>query len=35
VPVGENGWWAVVGTTDTIWTWDSDTGAWKEQRAKS
>ena len=28
VPVGENGWWAVVGTTDTIWTWDSDTGAW-------
>lgn len=30
VPVGENGWWAVVGTTDTIWTWDSDTGAWKD-----
>lgn len=28
VPVGENGWWAVVGTTDTIWTWDGDTGAW-------
>lgn len=30
VPVGENGWWAVVGTTDTIWTWDGDTGAWKD-----
>lgn len=30
VPVGENGWWAVVGTTDTIWTWDSDTGTWKD-----
>lgn len=30
VPVGENGWWAVVGTTDTIWTWDSDTNTWKD-----
>lgn len=30
VPTGENGWWAVVGTTDTIWTWDSDTGTWKD-----
>ena len=30
VPVGENGWWAVVGTTDTIWTWDSDTRKWKD-----
>jgi hypothetical protein len=35
VPVGENGWWAVVGTTDTIWTWDSDTGAWKDSVQKS
>lgn len=34
VPVGENGWWAVVGTTDTIWTWDSDTGAWVNTQAK-
>ena len=32
VPVGENGWWAVVGTTDTIWTWDGDTGAWVDTR---
>ena len=34
VPVGENGWWAVVGTTDTIWTWDGDTGAWVNTQAK-
>lgn len=32
VPVGENGWWAVVGTTDTIWTWDGDTSAWIDTR---
>lgn len=35
VPVGENGWWAVVGTTDTIWTWDGDTGAWVNTQAKA
>ena len=35
VPIGENGWWAVVGTTDTIWTWDSDTGAWKDSVQKA
>lgn len=35
VPVGENGWWAVVGTTDTIWTWDGDTGAWKDSAQKA
>lgn len=34
VPMGENGWWAVVGTTDTIWTWDSDTGAWVNTQTK-
>lgn len=27
-PTGQNGQWAIVGSTDTIWTWDSDTGAW-------
>ena len=32
VPVGENGWWAVVGTTDTTWVWDGDTGAWVDTR---
>ncbi len=35
VPVGENGWWAVVGATDTIWTWDSDTGTWKDSVQKA
>jgi hypothetical protein len=28
VPVGEDGWWAVNGETDSIWVWDSDTSAW-------
>lgn len=27
-PTGENGQWAIVGNTDTIWTWDGDTGDW-------
>lgn len=27
-PTGQDGWWAIVGETDTIWIWDSDTGAW-------
>ena len=35
VPVGENGWWAVVGTTDTIWTWDNDTKLWKDSIQKA
>ena len=35
VPIGENGWWAVVGTTDTIWTWDSDTNSWKDSIQKA
>lgn len=35
VPIGENGWWAVVGTTDTIWTWDSDTKSWKDSIQKA
>jgi hypothetical protein len=34
-PVGENGWWAVVGTTDTIWTWDNDTKSWKDSIQKA
>lgn len=32
---GENGQWAIVGSTDTIWTWDSDTGAWKNTSVKT
>ncbi len=31
-PEGQNGWWAVVGTTDTIWTWDSDSDSWVDTR---
>nr|DAU76891.1 MAG TPA: collagen alpha 1(VIII) chain protein [Caudoviricetes sp.] len=27
-PTGQNGWIAINGETDTIWTWDSDTGKW-------
>ena len=27
-PTGQNGQWAIIGSTDTIWTWDSDTNAW-------
>lgn len=28
-PTAKNGNWAIVGTTDTIWAWDSDTEKWK------
>ena len=34
-PAGQNGWWAIVGTTDTIWTWDSDTEAWTDSGDKT
>lgn len=27
-PTGQDGWWALVDTTGTIWVWDSDTGQW-------
>lgn len=27
-PTGKDGQWALVGDTDTIWTWDSDTSDW-------
>lgn len=27
-PTGQNGQFAIVGSTDTIWIWDSDTSAW-------
>jgi hypothetical protein len=26
--VGENGWFAIVGSTDTVWIWDVDTDEW-------
>ncbi len=28
LPVGEDGWYAIVGETDTFWTWDGDTSSW-------
>ena len=34
-PVGQNGWYAIVGSTDTVWTWDSDTTAWKNTNVGS
>lgn len=33
-PTGQNGQWAIIGTTDTIWTWDSDTNAWVDSGAR-
>ena len=27
---GYDGNWAIIGETDTIWVWDSDTGVWKD-----
>lgn len=28
--IGYDGNWAIIGETDTIWVWDSDTGVWKD-----
>lgn len=33
-PTGESGQWAIIGSTDTIWTWDSDTSAWVNSGAQ-
>ena len=33
-PVGNDGAYALVGSTDTIWTWDSDTTAWVDTDRK-
>lgn len=33
-PTGTDGEWAIVGSTDTIWTWDSDTSAWVDSGAQ-
>lgn len=27
-PTGEDGWHAIVGSTDTVWVWDHDTTSW-------
>lgn len=33
-PTAEDGDWAIVGATDTVWVWDSDTNAWKDTDQK-
>lgn len=33
-PTGQNGQWAIVGTTDTIWVWDGDTYSWADSGAQ-
>jgi hypothetical protein len=30
IPTGQNGWFAVIGATDTVWVWDSDEEEWKD-----
>ena len=34
-PTAKDGNWAILGTTDTIWVWDSDTEAWKDTGEKT
>ncbi len=34
-PTGEAGWFAVVGSTDTIWIWDTATSAWVNSNASN
>lgn len=34
-PTAKDGNWAIVGTTDTIWVWDSDTELWKDTGAET
>lgn len=33
-PTANDGDWAIVGATDTVWVWDSDTTAWKDTDQK-
>lgn len=33
-PTGEAGWYALVGSTDTMWIWDTDTSAWLDTDTK-
>ena len=33
-PTAEAGDWAIVGATDTVWIWDTDTSAWKDSDTK-
>lgn len=34
-PTAKDGNWAIIGTTDTIWVWDSDTEMWKDTGAET
>lgn len=34
-PVGQNGWYAIIGDTDTVWIWDGDTAAWVNSGASA
>lgn len=34
-PTGQNGWYAVVGSTDTFWLWDATTTDWKDSDTNS
>jgi len=33
-PTADDGDWAIVGDTDSVWIWDSDTGTWKDSGHK-
>lgn len=33
-PTAEDGDWAIVGSTDTVWVWDSDNNEWKDTDQK-
>lgn len=34
IPNGNNGYWAIVGATDTIWVWDGDGAKWVDTAKK-
>jgi hypothetical protein len=34
-PAGQNGWYAIIGDTDTVWVWDGDTAAWVNSGASA
>ena len=33
-PTGQNGWFAILGSTDTVWAWDAGTAAWIDTDTK-
>lgn len=33
-PVGQDGWYATLGSTDTVWTWDTNTNSWIDTDTK-